>query len=100
MSALNALVLGFALGAASSAVGGLLSYWFGLRRIDGPSAVPLVYLFLSVLMLGLVGALSLVFGAFSGSVVQALLTGIGVIFGFSTVFALLLFSWIKFGDKN
>lgn len=100
MSTLNAFILGILLGAGSSIVGGFLSYWFGLRQTTQPTAVPLIYLFLIVLLLGFIGLTALVSGVLSGTVMLVLIGGLGVILGFSVVFALLLTAWITFGERT
>ena len=92
--------MGLGLGFAFSVAGALLSYWFGLRRNTGRTAAPLVYLFLTVLLLGMIGAVTLVMGLFSGKIVNGLVSGLGVVIGFSIVFAGLMFGYLKFGDSN
>ena len=87
---------GLLIGGCASLVGAALSYWFGLRDRKPQSGAPLAYLFLVPVVLSLIGALAVVFSLLNGgSVSLTLITGLGVIVGFTLVFALLLFLWVQ-----
>lgn len=89
------LTVGFLIGAVASLVGGFLSYWTALRETNQPTRVPVIMLFLIVFVLGIIGALVITVGLFAGKLGDALLTGVGVLLGFSGVFALLLALWLR-----
>jgi len=91
-----ALLLGIAIGAVASIIGAFFSYWFGLRIPDEKSRAPLGYLFMTVGFLGVIGVFAVVGSILSGqSLLHTALIGIGVMIGFSIVFAILLFGWIQ-----
>lgn len=96
---LNALLIGMLLGAAASGIGGLLSYFLGLRQVSQETAAPLVLLFMTVLFLGMIGVIALIIGTISGNLLRALITGLGVVIGFSVAFALLLLLYFQFDDS-
>ena len=92
----TSFLIGLAIGGSASLLGGALSYWFGLRNQNSQSNAPLAYLFFVPVMLSLIGGLALVTAFFNDrSVMLLLLTGLGVIMGFTIVFALLLFVWVQ-----
>lgn len=94
--ALTSLLLGIAIGTVASAIGAFLSYWFGLRMPATDSRAPLGYLFLTVGLLGVIGVFAVVGSILSGqSLVHTALIGIGIMIGFSIVFAILLFGWLQ-----
>ena len=92
-------MIGLTLGAVTSVIGGILSYFFGLRKVSGDTAAPLVLLFMTVLFLGLLGVIAILLGIVSGNAFQALITGVGVVIGFSIAFALQLLPYFRF-DNN
>ena len=96
----TAFLMGLGLGAVAAAVGGLLSYWFGLRHRDDRTAVPVFYLFLFLLLLGVIGVFALIFGAFSGALIQGIISGLGVAVGFSVVFGTLLFAYTRVDNED
>ncbi len=91
---ISAFFFGFSVGAALSLTGAFCSYWFGLRRTTGSSRAPLVYLMLAVLLLGILGAVALTLSFLSGTVLLAVIAGVGVILGFSAMFALIIAFWL------
>ena len=98
--ALSSFATGLLIGGGASLLGAVLSYWFGLRQIEGRndeySGAPLAYLFLVPLLLSFIGAVALVLAFFNGQPLGlVLLTGIGVVLGFTLVFALLLFAYVR-----
>lgn len=93
---LTALLLGIVIGAAASGAGAFLSYWFGLRPPTADSRAPLAYLFLTVGLLGLTGVFAVIGSILSGQpLLLTALIGIGIMIGFSIVFATLLFGWLQ-----
>jgi hypothetical protein len=98
--ALSSFATGLLIGGGASLLGAMLSYWFGLRQVegrnDGHSGAPLAYLFLVPLILSFIGAVALVLALFNGRPVGLVLVmGFGVVFGFTLVFALLLFAYVR-----
>ena len=96
---LSSFLIGLTLGAIASVIGGILSYFFGLRKVSGDTAAPLVLLFVTVLTLGLLGVIAIFLSLGSGNTLQALVTGVGVVTGFSITFALQLLLYLKI-DTN
>lgn len=94
-SMFTAFLSGFGIGVVVSLVGAALSYWFGLRRTLGETKTPLLFLMLAVLGLGAAGAVVLLGTVWTGGIAHALVTGAGVVIGFTVVFALLLFAWVR-----
>ena len=98
--ALISVFLGIAIGAAASVAGAFLSYWFGLRHPTNDSRSSIGYLILTIGLLGLFSALALLGSLLNGqSVLHAVLMGIGIMLGFSAIFAALFFSWIHQDPK-
>ena len=94
--ALTSLLLGIAIGAVASAIGAFLSYWFGLRIPAADSRASLGYLFLTVGLMGVIGLFAVIGSILSGrSLLLTALIGIGIMIGFSIVFAIFLFGWIQ-----
>jgi hypothetical protein len=92
----TSFLIGLTIGGGASLFGAVLSYWFGLRDQTPQSGAPLAYLFLVPVVLSFIGALALVAAFFNDrSIGLILLTGLGVILGFTLVFALLLFLWVQ-----
>lgn len=92
---LTAFLSGFGIGVGVSLVGAALSYWFGLRRTVGETKTPLLFLMLAVLGLGAAGGVVLISTVWTGRTTHALVTGAGVVSGFTVVFGLLLFFWVR-----
>lgn len=92
---MTAFLLGLAVGAVASVFGAVLSYWFGLRNADGVTRTPLAYLMMTVLGLGVLGAVVTLRAISTGGLLTAIITGAGVVLGFTAVFALLLAIYIR-----
>ena len=91
----TAFILGLAIGAAASIVGAGLSYWFGLRDHARVSRAPLFFLLVIIAVLSFIGAIVSLAAIPSGTVIHALVTGVGVVIGFSITFGLLLGVWLR-----
>ena len=96
LPALASLLLGIIIGAVASASGAFLSYWFGMRMPNANSKAPLGYLFLTVGFLGAIGVLAVIGSILNGQpLIHTALIGLGIMIGFATVFAILLFGWLQ-----
>jgi len=95
-SMLSSLLLGITIGAATSAGGAFLSYWFGIRMPSADARAPLGYLILTVGLLAVIGVLAVIGSLLSGqSLLLTALVGIGIMIGFALVFAIFLFGWLQ-----
>ncbi|MCB0046462.1 MAG: hypothetical protein KDD92_13625 [Caldilineaceae bacterium] len=99
-SSLSVFLTGLFIGGGASLLGAALSYWFGLAAAQGeddePTSVPIVYLFLVTIILSAIGAVALIATFFNQrSAAHVLLTGAGVVTGFTLVFSLLLFIYLQ-----
>ena len=93
---LEALLLGGVIGIVSSLLGAIVSYVLYMRNNKENTRGPLTVMLIIDGVLVVVGLFVIVFSVFTNQLLLAILTGVGVFFGFALAFGVLLFLSIRF----
>lgn len=93
------LVAGCAIGCLTSLFGAVLSYSMFLRKNTERSRGPMMAIMIVSVTLVITGLAALVIGLFTGELMRAIETGVGVFIGFALSFAVLFFVYVRFGES-